>query len=37
MPMTLADFASGVVVGAFAAGIAFAAFVWRSAGFWRQR
>lgn len=27
----------GVFVGAVAAGIAFATFVWRSAGWWRNR
>jgi hypothetical protein len=27
----------GVTVGAFAAGIAFATFVWRSADYWRYR
>jgi hypothetical protein len=34
MPLT---FWLGVVVGAFAAGVAFAAFVWRSAAFWKER
>lgn len=29
-------FLLGVAVGAFAAGVAFAAFVWRSAGWWRK-
>lgn len=30
-------FLLGVAVGAFAAGCAFAAFVWRSADAWRNR
>jgi hypothetical protein len=34
MPLT---FWAGVAVGAFAAGVAFAALVWRLAGWWRAR
>lgn len=32
-----ATFWIGVVVGAAIAGVAFASFVWRSAGWWKER
>jgi hypothetical protein len=35
--MSLADLVTGIVIGAFAAGVGFAALIWRSAGWWRQR